>query len=171
VSGVLWELWEGIEGMAVVDLTSNPRYLANSPTRSSLLLPNTEQSLLEVPEQDVNDNLGNRLTTWFLAPQTGDYTFVIASDDQGELWFGEDEAAATPIASVPVWTSPREWDKFTEQTSATQSLVAGDYYFLQALAKEGSGGDNLAVGARLPDGTDLSPIPVEGYLYQGDGGR
>ena len=60
---VLWELWEGIEGMAVVDLTSNPRYLANSPTRSSLLLPNTEQSLLEVPEQDVNDNLGNRLTT------------------------------------------------------------------------------------------------------------
>jgi len=34
-----------------------------------------------------------------------------------------------------------------------------------ALAKEATGGDNLAVGARLPDGSDLSPIPVEGYLF------
>jgi hypothetical protein len=72
---------------------------------------------------------------------------------------------------IRAWLDESSRDKFTEQTSATQSLVAGDYYFLQALAKEGSGGDNLAVGARLPDGTDLSPIPVEGYLYQGDGGR
>jgi hypothetical protein len=104
-------------------------------------------------------------------PQTGDYTFVIAADDQGELWFGEDEAAAMPIASVPDWTRTREWSKFPEQTSAAQSLVAGDYYFLQALAKESTGGDNLAVGVRLPDGSDLSPIPVEGYLFLGDGGR
>ena len=34
-----------------------------------------------------------------------------------------------------------------------------------ALAKEATGGDNLAVGAKLPDGSDLSPIPVEGYLF------
>jgi hypothetical protein len=42
---------------------------------------------------------------------------------------------------------------------------------VQALAKEATGGDNLAVGARLPDGSALSPIPVEGYLFLGDGGR
>jgi hypothetical protein len=83
----------------------------------------------------------------------------------------EDEATATPIASVPGWTNSRECSKFPEQTSAAQSLVAGDYYRLQALAKEATGGDNLAVGARLPDGADLSPIPVEGYLFPSDGGR
>jgi hypothetical protein len=39
------------------------------------------------------------------------------------------------------------------------------------LAKEAVGGDNLAVGVRLPDGTDFSPILVEGYqvLYSKEG--
>ena len=62
-------------------------------------------------------------------------------------------------------TSPREWNKFPEQTSAPQRLVAGEYYFLMALAKESSGGDNLAVGVTLPDRTELRPIPVAGYLF------
>ena len=72
---------------------------------------------------------------------------------------------------MPDWTRSRQWDKFPEQTSAAESLVGGDYCFVEALAKEAVGGDNLAVGARLPDGSDLSPIPVEGYLYQGDCNR
>eukprot|EP01043_Picozoa_sp_COSAG02_P022963 COSAG02_NODE_1211_length_13860_cov_3.931618_2_plen_1693_part_00 len=158
---VHWETWEGIPGTAVGDLTSNPAYIVDTPTRSGFL---GSCDLLEVPS-DANDDVGNRLTARFLAPQTGDYVFVIASDDNGELWLREDEAAATLIASVPGWTSPRQWDKFPEQTSAPQSLAAGNYYSLMALAKEGSGGDNLAVGVALPDGTSLRPIPVAGYLF------
>jgi len=96
----------------------------------------------------------------FLSPQTGDYIFVIASDDNGELWLGEEEDSETLIANVP-----RQWDKFPEQTSAPQLLAAGNYYFLMALAKEASGGDNLAVGVTLPDGTALRPIPVAGFLF------
>ena len=90
---------------------------------------------------------------------------LVAGADNGELWLGEDEAAATLIASVPGFTRSRQWDKYPEQTSAPQSLAAGNYYFLMALAKEGSGGDNLAVGVTLPDGTSLRPIPVAGYLF------
>ena len=90
---------------------------------------------------------------------------MIASDDNGELWLREDEASETLIANVPGWTSPRQWDKFPEQTSAPQQLAAGNYYFLMALAKEASGGDNLAVGVTLPHGTALRPIPVVGFLF------
>ena len=114
----------------------------------------------------VNDNLGSRLTTLFRAPQTGDYTFVIAADDTGELWLGSDEGTLRLIASVPERTDSREWDKYSQQTSAPQRLESGSFYLLKALAKEGRGGENLAVGVTLPDGEDLRPIPVQGYLFQ-----
>ena len=71
---------------------------------------------------------------------------MVASDDGGELWFGSSDASAQVVATVPGWTSPRQWDKFKEQTSAPQTLRAGVYYFIRALANEGGGGDNLAVG-------------------------
>ena len=163
---VRWERWEGIPGVGipgatVAELTSSSAYTDGVPTFSGNLLPG---DLLEVPE-DFNDNAGTRLTTYFVAPQTGDYTFVIASDNQGELWLGPEESVAELIASVPASTSPREWDKYPEQTSSPQTLQAGSSYFLMALAKESGGGDNLAVGVTLPDGTDLRPIPVADYLF------
>lgn len=72
---------------------------------------------------------------------------------------------ATMVASVPGWTEPREWEKYPEQTSQPIRLRAGEYYTLDALVKENTGGDNLAVGVTLPNGTHLRPIPVEGLLF------
>lgn len=107
-NSVRWERWEGIPGVTVAALTSSPAYTDGLPTFSGKLLPG---DVLEVPE-DVNENAGTRLTAYFVAPQTGDYTFVMASDDQGELWLGPEESVAELIASVPGWTSSREWDKY-----------------------------------------------------------
>lgn len=36
---------------------------------------------------------------------------------------------------------------------------------MHAIANEGYGGDNLAVGVTLPDGTDLMPLPISGYVF------
>ena len=52
-----------------------------------------------------------------------------------------------------------------QQTSAPQWLESGSFYLLKALAKEGRGGENLAVGVTLPDGEELRPMPVQGYLF------
>ncbi len=117
---------------------------------------------------DIADHLGTRMRSYFRAPETGDYTFVLSSDDFGELWLGnvadtngDTEQVAEMVASVPGWTEPREWTKYPEQTSRPLRLRAGVYYTLDSLAKENAGGDNLAVGVSLPSGIELRPIPVE----------
>ena len=87
--------------------------------------------------------------------------FWIASDDAGELYLSTDESPANKqlIASVPGWTSSQEWGKYAEQESSPRSLVAGRSYYIEALMKEGGGGDNLAVRWELPSGTIQTPIP------------
>merc|ERR1719456_1147561 len=102
------------------------------------------------------------MEAWFTAPATGAHTFRIAADDNAHLWFGTrcDEAmAADPIASVPGWTSARQWNKYGEQTAAPIALEEGRAYYMRAVVNEGGGGDNLAVGVTTPSAT-MNPIPV-----------
>ena len=73
------------------------------------------------------------------------------------------------IANVPGWSNSRQWNKYTSQQSSPVRLIAGQRYYIEALQKEGTGGDNLAVGWRLPDNTLERPIPGS-YLAPWDGG-
>jgi len=77
------------------------------------------------------------------------------------LWLSSDENPANKsrIAYVAVWTHPREWDKYSSQQSAAVQLVSGRKYYIEALLKEGTGGDHLAVGWKLPNGQLEMPIP------------
>jgi len=137
--GVWYEQWNGIAGTAISDLTADPDF-PNSPDVSSVL------SGADIGS-GIADNYGARIYTWLVAPSTGDYTFWIASDDNGELHLSSDAAEANKqlIASVPGWSGYQQWNKYTEQQSATVSLVAGERYYLEALVKEGGGGDHLAI--------------------------
>ena len=115
--GVKWESWEGIgDGRAVATLTSSPAYRTNTPTATEFLTP---PALFEVLTDPMID--GIRLTAYFLAPQSGDYIFVLHSDDTGELWLGPDESTMQLIASDESSLS-REWDRSPSQTSAPQRL-------------------------------------------------
>ncbi|MGV3774792.1 MAG: lamin tail domain-containing protein, partial [Verrucomicrobiales bacterium] len=98
--------------------------------------------------------------------QTGNYTFWIATDDQGELWLSTDETPGNQrlIASVSGWTSSREWSREASQQSALIRLEANRAYYIAALQKEGGGGDNLAVKWQRPDGVEEGPIPAT-YLF------
>ena len=138
-NGLLYEEWTGIPGLAVADLTSHPDY-PNSPSGSSFI------NNFEIPV-DVNNDYGVRLRGWILVPQSADYTFWISSDDNGELWLSSDdtEGNVSLIANVPSWTNSEEWDKYPEQRSAPISLIGGQRYYVEALMKEWSGGDNLAI--------------------------
>jgi hypothetical protein len=146
---LLREYWLNIPGGAVSDLTSNTNYPDN-PSGSDFL------STFEAP-QDWEDNYGTRLRGYIIAPNTGIFYFWISSDDNSELWLSPstNPADKTLIASVPGWTWPREWAKYSQQQSAGISLTAGQKYYVEALQKEGGGGDNLAVGWAKP-GQDYS---------------
>ena len=145
---ILMERWDNITGTSVSQIP-----LSTAPDANQLL------TLFEIPT-DAADNYGARVSGYICAPATGDYTFWLASDDNGELWLSTDstEANKALIASVPGWTSPREWTKFPEQQSSPVYLEAGKKYYVEALMKEGAGLDNMAVGWQLPGGTMERPI-------------
>ena len=96
---------------------------------------------------------------------SGLYTFYLAADDGAELRLGPTEAEAQSIATVPGWSSSRQWYKYPEQTSAPQQLISGRFYYMRAIANEAYGVDNLAIGVTLPDETDLKPLPIGGYVF------
>jgi hypothetical protein len=117
---------------------------------------------------DWADNYGTRMYGWLTPPESGEYTFWIASDDLSELWLSTDAdpANAVVIAMVASWTSSREWTKEAGQTSAAITLQAGQKYFIQALQKDGGGGDNLAVswqGPGVAAQAIISAEYVDGY--------
>lgn len=158
--GIQREVYMNIPGTAVSDLTNHPNYPDNPTT------VNTVTALFEAPS-NIADNYGQRMHAWIKAPVTGNYYFWIASDDNSELHLSTDASPENLqlIASVPGWTSPRQWDKYAQQQSSGVHLTQGQYYYIMALMKEGAGGDNLAVGWHIP-GTGLER-PISGqHLFR-----
>ncbi len=148
---ILAEYWTGIGGNAVSMLTNSPNY-PNSPNGME------ELTSFESPTNQAN-NYGARVRGYVYPPDTGNYTFWIASDDNSELRLSTDDDPGNSqlIASVPGWTSSRQWDRYASQQSVSIPLVAGQRYYIEALMKEGGGGDNLAVRWMLPGGTWEDP--------------
>ncbi|WP_198170308.1 PA14 domain-containing protein [Mucilaginibacter arboris] len=140
--------WDNVGGTGISDIP-----LQNAPTST------TQVTSFEGPK-DVADNYASRIRGYIYAPQTGSYTFWLATDDAGELWLSTDDQPVnkTRIANVDGWTNYREWGKYPSQKSISITLQAGKKYYVEALQKEGGGGDNLSVQWQLPDGTMETPI-------------
>ncbi len=144
---LLREYWTGIAGGAVSALTSNAAY-PDSPTGASTV------ASFESPD-NFGDNFGERLRGYVHAPQTGTYTFWLAGDNSAELSLSNDDNPANKrlIASIAGPTATGTW-----QRSVDVKLVAGQRYYIEALHKDDTGADSLAVGWTLPDGRFEGPI-------------
>lgn len=162
-NGALREVYFNIPGNAVSDLTTHPSFPA-SPGLETI------QSSFEAPTE-FNDNYGQRMRAQVLPPASGNYVFWIAGDDNAALYLSTtaDPAQRVQIATVNTWTSSREWTKEPNQQSAPITLVGGQRYYIEALQKEGAGGDNLAVRWQLPGGVIEEPIPPNRLLVYGLG--
>jgi uncharacterized protein YjdB len=151
---ITFERWNNITGTAVSNLTSNANY-PNSPSST------TTRTLFEIPS-NAADNYGCRVSGYICAPLTGNYTFWIAGDDASELWLSTNNLAANKvkIAYSTKYTSSRQWTKYSTQKSAVKYLVQGVTYYVEALMKEGTGSDNLAVGWLKPGQTGTVPSEI-----------
>ncbi|MBD0254357.1 MAG: hypothetical protein ICV83_01455 [Cytophagales bacterium] len=69
----------------------------------------------------------------------------------GRPSFEANPAHKVKLASVTGFTNSREWNKYPSQKSVLIPWQAGNKYYTEALCKEATGGDNLAVGWQLPD--------------------
>jgi hypothetical protein len=73
------EVWNGISGSSLVNLTNNARFPLEPSSRSLLTSLTSEYSSAGAA------NYGRRIRGTMTAPVTGDYVFWIASDDQSEF--------------------------------------------------------------------------------------
>jgi hypothetical protein len=149
VGNIGYERWQGISGTSVINIPTD-----TEPSSRGTI------SSFEMPS-NIGSDFGTRVRGYVCVPATGEYTFWIASDDNSELWLGADNTPdrISKIASVGGHTAGREWTKYTSQTSLPITLQAGKSYYIEALHKESSGVDHLAVGWMLPNGTLERPIP------------
>ncbi|RZL06768.1 MAG: T9SS type A sorting domain-containing protein, partial [Hymenobacter sp.] len=143
-----WEQWTGVYGQSINAI----------PTQKT---PDNTATLTKFETSyGIGDWYGARVRGYVCVPQTGNYVFQIAGDDDCQLWLSTNDAEANKvqIASVSGWTNMGEWSKYASQRSVAIPLVAGQRYYIEAIHKENNGGDFVAVGWTLPDGTVEAPI-------------
>ncbi|MBL7744538.1 MAG: PQQ-dependent sugar dehydrogenase [Chitinophagaceae bacterium] len=154
LGSINYQRWNNITGGAVSNLTSNPNY-PNNPSSSGTL------TTFEIPLNSGN-NYGMKVYGYICPPSTGNYVFWIASDNSAELWLSTTSSPANKvrIAYNTSSTNSRQWNKYSTQKSATIALTANTKYYVEALMKESTGNDNMAVGWAKPGQGTSSPSQV-----------
>jgi len=184
-----------ITGTSVADLTGNAKF-PNSPdvTYYPTYFEWNATGDITIPANNAyGENYGVQMVGYFYPPNTGDYVFWICADDNAQLFLSTDATAANKklIAQESSWSNPRVWDsagsgdattknsqtftgtewptKDTANGGAKITLTKGQIYYIEALMKEGGGGDNLAVAVLEPLGTIDATLPIPGqYLSSFD---
>ena len=163
---IVFKKFNNITGVLVSDLTNNSAFPSN-PTWVTYPL------LFEDPSpsdsSSTNDNYGAQLIGLYVAQASGQYTFYMASDDQGVAFLSIDDQPAnkTQIAFEPQWNNTRDYTgtnrrnpSAPENRSVPLTLAGGQRYYLESLLKEGGGGNNISVAVQEPgQGIPTTPIP------------
>jgi hypothetical protein len=153
---LVFESYECGGGTAVSRLTSSPLFPGSPRERLYLTAFDTRT----VYPNDSKDNYGARIRGYFIPPTSGNWIFYLRSDDSSQLFLSPN---MDPAAKVMLTEEPGCCAGFGAHASSAIPLVAGQAYYIEALYKEGGGGDYCQVAAKLesdptiPD--TLRPIP------------
>jgi hypothetical protein len=134
------EIFSGIAGTTVANLTSAPAFTNNQPSLVT--------TLTSLETTHAADSYGQRVTGVIIPPASGDYRFHIASDDSSQFRLnptGPDPAGLSTLCSCPSAVTQYNWTANPAQQSALVTLVAGQPYAFEILHKEGTGADRCAV--------------------------
>jgi uncharacterized repeat protein (TIGR01451 family) len=166
---------------SIADLTANVKYTANTPdfiAYSNVFGMNPAAGAFP----STLDNYGARIYSYFVPPTNGAYKFYIRADDFAEFLMnttGPDRAGAavqiTMTAAANTYLAAR---------AVTNTLVAGQRYYIELRFKETTGADGATLAVRndntipaqgevapaslfaFPDAI-ASPTPVVTELYTG----
>jgi hypothetical protein len=159
---ILHERWENIGSLD--ELKSSFRYPDSPDIAEELTSFSWDQDL---------ENYGARIHGWLYAPTTGNYTFWLNADNNGELWLSTDDDPANVklIAQESTWSGLNTWE-IGEEQSVPILLQAGNKYYISALWQESGGDDHCQVawagpgipGPTIIPGTNLTVFkPVQAY--------
>ena len=87
---------------------------------NNLTSPTDGQSYIQtlnLPRGQRLENIGRRMRTYFLAPETGTYRFYITCDDKCQLNLSTDEKLGNVVTLVTVnrWTRYKQWTRYAIQ--------------------------------------------------------
>ena len=177
------KLYSNLTGTAIANLTNSTKF-PNNPD-ALFFFPYFEWNAtgdIATPPGNFADNYGGQIVGYFYPPSTGDYIFYLAADDNAVLYLSTDSAPANKklIAQETIWSNAREYTisggasdltaKDSSQFVGTQwtkdpgtglakiTLQANQSYYIEALFKEGGGGDFLSVAVQDPAATIDSTI-------------
>lgn len=106
------------------------------------------------------DNYVGQWIGYVTAPETGDYRFGVASDDHSILYLGTNHLRSSKREIANYNGSTGRWNMGAQgnQRSAPIRLEAGRRYYIEAVYRDGTGGDGVTVAWKRPsDGSDLPP--------------
>lgn len=143
--GLTFEAYFDIGGNSVQSIFDDFRY----PNEPDLVQYVTEFTSRLVFPDSSHENYGGRMYGWIVPPESGEYEFFIRSDDGGQLYLSLDDnpANAFLIAEETGCCGPFE-EPGAPETAFPTALTAGKRYYIEALWKEGGGGDYCDVAWR-----------------------
>ena len=147
--GVVQELWFGIPGASVKEMTHGKMF----DTAASAV-----HTVSRLDVENLGDQYGARYSALLRVPVSGKYRLYLSSDDSAELWLGKDatQKDMACIATVKGYSDPHNWSNQPNQASEPVQLEAGRFYFLVVIHKEDGGPDHMSVAWSGPD----IPSPV-----------
>jgi hypothetical protein len=152
-NGLFQEVWTGLGGGTVFDLTNNFAF-PDQPTTWGVLTNG-----FEAPCPGVNYH-GQRLRGFLVPAETGAYVFALHRFwDFGWgaclLYLSTDETSGNKVA-IAGWAGD-----FQQPQSAPIELAAGGRYYVEALMVKGGGAFNSqAINWQIPGGWVEAPIPA-----------
>lgn len=184
----------GITGGSLASLTNNAKF-PNNP--DVIQFPEyfewAATGDIFTPPGNWDNNYGTQILGYFHPPTTGDYVFYISADDNAALYLSTDADPQNKklIARESAWSNPRQYlessgnsdltMKDSSQFTGTEwptkdptmggakiTLQSGRAYYIEALAKEGGGGDNLSVAVLDPNFAIDSSLPIPGQYLSSD---
>ncbi|XP_067039054.1 adhesion G protein-coupled receptor L4-like [Acropora muricata] len=145
IKKVYRELWTGISGIAVADLVSNDRFPCD-PTESKFI------DTFCIYHTQNRNHYGQRLRSFFRAPESGNYQFQTSCNYACQLWMSVDEQASRKRLIVNQKTIAVKFffDRNSDQTSKKIYLRKGKLYYMELLHKERISPGFICVGAIFP---------------------
>ncbi|MGC8830009.1 MAG: PA14 domain-containing protein, partial [Verrucomicrobiia bacterium] len=115
--------------------------------------------------QALSDDYGAKISGYFIPRVTGNHVFYIMHDDGGAFYLSSDD---NPYNLQPlIFQNGSVQNTFADgANSITNSLIAGQRYYFEAVVKERGGADYLMVAVREPgDSTPIANLPIIGSSY------
>ena len=140
VQGAFQQIWTDMTGGTIADINTQ------KAVASQQVLTNFKSTTA------MGDRYAQKVSAYLSVPEDGLYDFWIASDDASELRISPDISAekAELVARINGYSGENNWGN-NSQVKTQISLKAGQFYYIEALHKEGTGGDHMSVAWQGPN--------------------